>query len=223
MQRHRGPRQAPRVQRRQQPVGEMQPRRRRRHRAQFRGEDGLVILPVAPVRPVLAGNIGRQRRHPGRVERGIERLALAVEGEPHLAALALGHHRRAQRAAVQLRAERQHVGLPKLFRGPCEGVPTSPVDPFVQGRLDPHRTAPARKPRRDHFRVVAHQQIARLQTGGQLRDQPVRQPRGADLEQPGPVARARRARRDALPRQLEFELGNLHRPRPAGPGWPARN
>src|SRR5271163_4746942 len=68
-------------------AGEMQSRRRRRHRPFLAREYGLVVGAVLRIDATAAGDIGRQRHIAALGERLVERGAGKGEAKHHLAAL----------------------------------------------------------------------------------------------------------------------------------------
>src|SRR5947208_2739860 len=88
--------------------------------------------------------------------------------------------------------------------------------------LDRRFAAAPGQPGRDHLRVVEDEQIARAEQDRQISNPPVlKAPRGWYQQQPGRIARLARVPRDALARQVEIEIVDVHG-FPGGDGAPAR-
>ena len=191
--------------------GEMQPGRRRRDRALLFREHRLIVGAVARVAvrelSARAFDIGRQRHRAVPSERLAKGRPLAVEAQRDLALGALlGHLGREVRSEIDMVARAQPPGALGI------AAPHTTAEVPRQRDLDRRLPAPADETGRDHLGVVEHQEIARPQQFGQIGDMPVGQLAGGrDHQQPGAVARLGRAVGDQVARQVETEIGKLHR------------
>ena len=142
-----------------------------------------------------------------------------VEADQHLPRLALLLDRRVEpgdeAGALRRRAEPEPVARREAPSGTGEGPPSRRVDPLEQRHRDGRRAraadALAVQFRRDHLGVVEDEHIARREQVRQVADVAVVEPLPRlHHEQPGRVARPRRAERDALLRQVEIEEIDAH-------------
>ncbi len=208
----------------EQRLGEMKPRRRRRHGAVLAGIDGLVVALVEAVRRPPGGDVGRQRHHADTCQGFVERRPGKIEAQEHLARLAAVDHRRIEageqagivarlarrRAEADAVADRQALGRPR------QRLPARRRRAPGQRRLDLGDAAVADafagESRRDHPGVVEHQRVARPEQPRQVANKAV----GGPLprlhhQQAGRVTRHLRAERDQLLGQVEIEQVNAHR------------
>ncbi len=204
MQRRGEPRDAGGVERRRQPLGEMQPGGRRGDGAVLRREHRLVVGVVAGIAARGPLDVGRQRHAAEAREPGAKFLPLDVEAQRHVAFRVLGGDR-----GGEALAEGDGIAGLHPLAALDEGAPGAAADIAVERHLDPGRAAHADQPCRDDARVVADQQVARPQQKRQVADGAVRQCRPDD-EQARGVARLDRMVRDQLPRQLEIEIVDAH-------------
>ncbi|MBP1643046.1 MAG: hypothetical protein H6Q03_1715 [Acidobacteria bacterium] len=141
---------------------------------------------------------------PERLEVGLDRLR---EDDAPASLLALAGHLGAQ-ALGELEPDAGAGLAPR----PHEAVPGDRVEALGEQQLDPRATRhPAREePRREHARVVDHQQVARPQQVGELADRAVtRRVLRVEDEQPAGAARERPLR-DPVRGQLEVEVADQH-------------
>ena len=133
-----------------------------------------------------------------------------------------------QHLGLEVRAEAQAVADAASARRPREGAPRgtaaelgssggrlpgarrSAVDRLMEGDLDPRHAAPAEQPRRDHARVVEHEQIAGPEQRRQIAHAAILERRAADHQQTGGVPWPRRMLRDQPRRQVEIEQIDAH-------------
>ncbi|MOA02630.1 hypothetical protein D3C78_1220920 [compost metagenome] len=190
---------------------EMQPRRRRRHRAQTLGVDGLVTLAVGAF--IRAVYIRRQRHVPD-----------AVEQRQHL----LGEPQLEQRIVT-----RQHLGLataidqdlrPRLGRlaGTHMGQHAMTVEhPLHQDFQLAAGSLLAKQPRRNHPGIVEHHQIAGAQMLQQISELTVCQGAADPIQgqQTTIATLGQRMAGNQRIRELESKVSNAHDGvRLAGPG-----
>ena len=171
-----------RVERRDQPVGEVQRRGRRRDRAFLAREHRLIIGRGRPRRPArLRGDIGRQRHPPGALEQQLDRLvAMEMRAGPR-------RPRRCSTAdAATPVAEIDPVAEPAAAWR-CGRTPTSSRGPSRLCSVAPilRLAAPALELGRDDLGVVEHQHVAGPQQRRQVEHRAV-----GDLARPRPAAAA---------------------------------
>ena len=196
----------------------MQTRGRRRHRAFLRRIDCLIVLPVALVGRPARRDVRRQRRVADGAERLVEIRAVKAEGEPNAAVRLLLVDRRLERAEqadAPFMPEADAVAdgepTPRLRERP----PCRLVDPFDQRNRDLRgitgALAHAMQLCRYHSGIVEHQHIPRAEKIGKLADATILETCARPYDkQPRGVARACRAERNPLLRQVEIEVGDTH-------------
>ena len=227
MQRHVAEFDAAVAQRGKQRIVEVQARGRRRDRAQFAREHGLVALVV--VLPGRTLYVGRQRQAPDLLQPAFQRIR-DVEAQLVELAVAADHFRLA--AGIQVNAAAR--------LGRLAGAHLRPRGVLRQQALDQDLHAAAafllpEQARRNHAGVVENQQIARLQPFGQVADVAIRERRVARRHHQQAAGGTLRQRRlgDQRLGQVEMEIGLLHgrglagacivRDRPARPGAAQRS
>ena len=202
-----------------QQLREMEPRRRRRHRAVLARKKRLVVRTILLVCRAPRGDVGRQRHLAAFRDGLVEDRAVEGECQRHLATPAFFGDRRvelSEEADFSFLAEPNGVVGHKLPCGLDEGPPVRPVETPVQCRFDPRlgagaADATAEQPRGDHSGVVDDQLISRLQQVREVSDCAVIEGRTRpDHQQPRCISRARRPQRDAVLRKLEIEQIATH-------------
>ena len=202
-----------------QPLGEMQPRRRRRNRTVLGRKHRLIARPVRLPRRPLQRDVRRQRHVTHGLDRTIERIAGQIECEFHFARIEPRRHccveRSHQTRRVRMPKSDAIPGLQALCR-PCERAPPRPIHPFDQVERDLRLDAVAHphtiERRRDHARIVEDERIAGLQKIRQIEHTAITQPAGLriDHEHASRIPRVRRIERDPLLRQFEIEQVGTH-------------
>ncbi|MPL73139.1 hypothetical protein SDC9_18932 [bioreactor metagenome] len=212
MQRHLGERDALRMDRLKQRLGEMQARRRRGHGARVAREDRLVIGLVGLVGGAQRGDVGRQRHRPRRGQRRVEIGPRQVEGQPQLRRLDRAHLgrkrlREADRLALLQLAQRFRERRPL-----ARGLRLEQRDLDLRGdlALPGHAGAGAAQPGRNHLGVVQHQTVARAEQIDQIRNMQIADPVPFRQQQLCRRARPRRARRNQPLGQIEVEIFKFH-------------
>ena len=202
MQRDRRPAHPRRVQRSQQLGREVQPGGRRRYRPKPRGEDGLVIRPIAGI-GCVASNVRRQRRRSVGVQVFRHGLARAAEVEQQRAFRVLARDLRLQ-AGSELHA----VTRPQAAGGRARARQR----PGANSSISVASTdTPPRRPnsRVGMTRVVQDQQITFRSSLGSSRT--LRSSSCPSMHSRVRVARARRMLRDCFGRQSKIEPLDPHR------------
>ena len=160
---------------------------------------------------------------PGLQDRIVEHGAAEIEAQQDFAILALLDHfgiERGKETGHPLgRGAEPHALADAQFLGRAhEGTPAIGGLALVQRRFDPRdrlaADANARKPRRDHPRIVDDEHIAGTQVIRQIADAAILEGRGGRRrhdEQAGAVARLGRPQRDAILGQIEIEEIDAHR------------
>ncbi len=194
----------------------MQTGRRGRDRAGPFGEYGLVVRRIRGIPGAAVLDIGRQRHLSHEGDRGIERLARAIEDERHLAAILAGRLRAQGFRPVRI-GEQQDFTLVQAFGRPDEGSPSVWSVAPMQRDLDPRggvaTASDAEQPGRNNARIVDHQGIAWSEQVWQVADDPVGEMRispRSNAQQPGRIARACRTQRDRGVRQNEIKSVDAH-------------
>ena len=220
MQRHLVHGDAARREPRQQLVGEMQARGRRRDRALVAREQGLVVGAVLLVGRALAGDIGRQRHVAPLGDGLVEHRPVERERQRHLAALALALDRGvelAEEADLALLAEADDVAGSSFFAGRTKARQREPSSRSVSvASIFGSVPRPMRRPvSRAGITLVS---LTTSASPGSSRSGRSRTPSVVELrraarphhQQPRRVARRRRPQRDALGRQVEVEEVGAH-------------
>ena len=183
---------------------EMQARGGRGHRARLARVHGLVALVVGGA--VGALDVRRQRHVADALQALAQRLG-GVEAQARELALAAQHLDRA--AVVEQQAA---TGLERLGGAHLRQRLVLALQPLDQD-LDPAAAVLAAvQPRRQHARVVEHQQVAGIEQLQQVAEAPVLEAAvGPQHQQAAGGAILQRLLRDQFRRQLEVEVGTLHR------------
>ena len=202
-----------------QPLGEMQPCRRRGNRTVLGRKHRLIARPVRLPRGPLQRDVRRQRHVTHGLDRPVERIACQIEREFHFARIEPRRHRRVQRSHQTRRVRVPKAdaipGLQALCR-PCERAPPRSIHPLDQVERDLRLDAVAHphpvERRRDHARIVEDERIAGLQKIRQIENTAITQPAGPriDHEHASRIPRVRRIERNPLLGQFEIEQVGPH-------------
>mmetsp|Transcript_18096 Transcript_18096/g.27983 ORF Transcript_18096/g.27983 Transcript_18096/m.27983 type:complete len:908 (-) Transcript_18096:1716-4439(-) len=199
-------------QRRQQRVIEMQRCGRGGNSTAVLGPNRLIIRLVLRIGGPFRRNIGRQWHRPRLGQCRIKVIATQIEFQVPLTI----------RDALQGRAERirKHNNFAdlQLFQRLDQRRPTAIRTRFQQGGLDPGARRPlatvagpvAKQPRRDHPRVIQHQQIAGAQPVRQIRHDLVMKRVPICHQQACRRAGARRSRCDQALGQVKIKVTQFH-------------
>ena len=189
----------PRVDRLDQPLGEVERGGRCCNRTGLAGEHRLIVGSVVGVGRSFGSDVGRERHLAGSLEQQFDRL-LAVEGQenrPSVVAL--------DRGGLNPETEVDDVPIAHPFGVADERPPAAQSLALVQGCSHPRVTARPFKLGGDDLGVVEHQHIVGAEQRRQVEHGPVAYCRPIDRQQPRRIARSRWPERDAVGRQVEVE------------------
>ncbi len=199
---------AARIERGQHRVVEVQAGGRRGDRAGLARVDRLVALAVA--RLGVAPDIRRQRH----VAVALEQLEPGIAVLPQYEQIAIARAHLAFDAALE---DQARARLRRLARAQLREQRV-----LVEHAFDQHLDLAAailapEQARRDHARIVEHQQVTRFDQRGEVGEKPVVEaiPRRVDAEQARRAAILERRLRDQVLGKLVVEIAESHRPRRA--------
>ena len=183
---------------------EVQGRGRRSDGAVLLREHRLIIAAVGIVRGALARDIGRQRHRARAFEQQLDRLfARKEEDEAAVGQPVLGECADAC-AEIDRLADAQPLGVAD------ESLPAAQVDPLVERGADAGVAPSPFELGGDDARIVEDQTVARPQPLRQVAHPGIGHRTASHHKHPRRIARARRAERNALGRQIEIEGVDAH-------------
>ena len=182
-----------------QPVGEMQSRGRRGHRAFTRRINRLVVLVIRGGRPAVARDIGRQRHFAVAFQRVEQRLP-AGKGQQDLSRLSLFVD-----AGTESVGEIDDVAGAELAGRPRERPPAAVGLRLVQRHLYLRAAPRAAQARGDDPRVVDDQHVLGPQQTRQVRNRAIGQ-HVRNFQHSGRIPRPGGRCRDTVGRQVKIEI-----------------